>query len=99
MSSLVTLKSVAGSVWMAFLNGILVNSHNIELKINDILCNIGTIENESSRCNIGAIGDESLRWMSRCVSRAIITGIHSIDFMNDFSSLVPITDTELDLGF
>ena len=79
VSSLVTLESVADSILMAFKNGKLMNSHNIDLKINDM-------------CNIGAIGDESLRWMSRCVSRAIIIGIHSIDFMRDFSSLVPITE-------
>ena len=75
------LKSLADTVMMAFLTGILVNGHSIQLKnmIAD-LCNID---------------DGSSGWMARCVSRVIITGIYSIDFIRDVSSLVQIKQTEL----
>ena len=35
-------------------------------------------------------------WMSRCVSRGIITGINSNNFMRDVSSLVPTKQTALE---
>ena len=41
-----------------------------------------------------AAADKSLAWMPRCVSRAIITGINSNNFMRDISSLVPTKQTE-----
>ena len=44
-------------------------------------------------CSIKTTGDE-LGWMSRCFSKAIITGINSIDFIRDLSSLVPIKQTD-----
>ena len=78
------LKSLADTVMMAFSNGILMNGHSIQLKnMVDELCSIGTV------------GDGSTGWMARCVSRVIITGIHSIDFIRDVSSLVQIKQTEL----
>ena len=36
------------------------------------------------------MNDDSLAWMSRCVVAAVTTGIHSIAFMRDVSSLVPV---------
>ena len=82
------LESVAGTILMAFLKRILVNHHSAEWK--DVI---------NVACSMGSIYDESLGWMSRCVSRAIITGIHSIDLFHDVSSLVPIKQTELESSY
>ena len=82
------LKSLADTVVTTFLTGILVNSHSIQL--NNMIADL---------CNIGTVGDGSLSRMSRCVSRAIITGIHSIDFVRDVSSLVQIKHTERKSSF
>ena len=84
VSSLVMLESVADIILMAFFNGILVNSRSMELK--------DTID--AACTSMEATGDESLEWMSRCVSRAIITGINSVDFIRDVSSLVLIEHNE-----
>ena len=69
VSSFVILESVASTIFMAFKNGKIVNSQSIELKdfIDDV-------------CKMGTTGDDTLGWMSRCVSRAIITGIQSTRF-------------------
>ena len=85
MSSVVMLESVAYTVLLLILDGIPWIGHSIDLKdmINDA-------------CNIGAIGDESLGWMSQCVSRAILTGIRSIDSIRDLSLLVPMKRTEME---
>ena len=82
VSSLLMLESVADTILMAFSIGILVNSRSMELK--------DTID---AACSIETTGDE-LGWMSRCVSKAIITGINSVDFIRDVSSFVPIKQTD-----
>ena len=85
MSSFVMLKIVADNILMAYLSSELLNGGFIELK--DMI---------DAACHIGQIGDESFEWMSRCASRAIITWIHSIDFIRDVSFLVPIKQNELE---
>ena len=88
VSSLVILESVADIILMGVFDGELVNGRSMELK--------DTID---AACNMETIRDESIGWMSRCVSRAIVTGINSIDFMRDLSSLVLIQQTELESGY
>ena len=78
------MESVADIILMGFLIGILMNVRSKDLK--------STID---AACSMEAIGEESLEWMSRCVSKAIITGINSNDYIRDVSSLVPIKQTEL----
>ena len=39
-------------------------------------------------CNLGAVNDDSSAWMSRCVVSAVTTGIRSIRYMRDVSSLL-----------
>ena len=84
------LESVAGVILKTVFNGIClsVNGRSTELK--------DTID---AVCSMEATRDESLGWMSRCVSRAIMTGFNSIDFMNDVSSLVPIKQAGLDSSY
>ena len=85
VSSLVMLESVAQIILMVFPIGILVNVRSMKLK--------DTID---VACSRAATCDESFGWMSQCASRAIITGIKSIEFMRHVSSkLVPIKSTEL----
>ena len=88
VSSLVMLESVADAIFMAIFEGVLVNVRSMELK--------NTID---TACSMKLTGDESLGWMSRCVARAIITGIHSINFIRDVSSLVTIKQTELESSY
>ena len=83
--SLVMLETVADTILLAFLRGKLVSGHNIELK--NML---------DAACCMKATGDESLGWMSRCVSKAIIIGINSVNFIRDVSSLVPIEQNKLE---
>ena len=77
------LHYVAVEMFQAFSRGILLKGNSLELK-NMI----------DAACNIEAIMDVSLTWMSRGVSNVIMTGIHSIDFIRDVSSLIPIKQTE-----
>ena len=89
VSSLVMLESVAEIILTGFLNGKLVNVRSMELK--DAI---------DAACSMVATSDESSKWMSRCASRAIITGINSIDFIRDVSShLVPIKRTDLESSY
>ena len=88
VSSLVMLKSVADIILFEFLNGILARGGSIELK--------DTID---AACSMKATADKSLAWMPRCVSRAIIIGINSNNFMRDVSSLVPTKQTELESSY
>ena len=41
-------------------------------------------------CSLGTVNNDSLAWMSRGVVAAVTTGIRSITFMRDVSSLVPL---------
>ena len=86
LSSLVViLKSMAVSMLTAFSSGRLLKGSSLKLKdILDVANNIGSLS-------------DSLTWMLTCVSKAIITGIHSIDSVRDVSSLVPIEPSEPDL--
>ena len=77
-SSLAMLESVGHIILLGFFNNILAKGLSIELK--DAI---------DAACSVKASSDESLGWMSRCVSRAIINGINSNNFMSDVSSLVP----------
>ena len=88
VSSLVMLESVADFVLMGVFNGTLVIGRSMKLKdtVDAVLCMQST-------------SDESLGWMSRCVSRKIMTGIHSIDFIRDVSWLVPIEQTEVNSSY
>ena len=78
MSSLVMLESVADTIISAFEKGILMRDKSLEVQnmIDDV-------------CKIGPIGDESSGWMSRGVSRVIITALNSMDVIRDISSLIP----------
>ena len=40
--------------------------------------------------NLGTVNDDSLAWISRCIVATVTTGIRSIRFMHDVSSLVPL---------
>ena len=86
-SRVVVLESVAVEL--------LTNSSELSLK-SDSLELKNTID---ALCNIGTIGDHSLGWMSRCVTEATVTGIRSINFIRDVSSLVPIKQIELESSF
>ena len=83
--SFVILESVADTMLSIFLRGKLVigDSKDLEYMVD-------------GACNVGTICHEALKWMSRCVSRAILTAIHSIHYIRDVSSLVPIKQTELE---
>ena len=86
VSSLVMLKSVADIILAVFFNGVLLKARSLELK--DAI---------DAACSIVETSDESFGWMSRCVSKAIIAGINSNDFIQDVSShLVPIKRTDLE---
>ena len=86
VSSLVMLKSVADIILTVFFNGVLLKALSVELK--DAI---------DAACSIVATSDESFGWMSRCVSKAINTGINLNDFIQDVSShLVPIKRTDLE---
>ena len=85
---LVVLESMADIIFLGISNGILVNGRSMKLK-----------NNIDAACSMEAIGDESLMWMSRCVSKAIITEINSINFIRDFSWLVHIKETELESSY
>ena len=88
VSSLVMLKSVADTIFMTFMKGILVCDKLLEVQtMIDALC------------KMGPIGDESLGWMSRCASRAIITAINSIDDIRDISLLIPSKQTKLETSY
>ena len=80
------LHYVAVGMFQAFSRGILLKGCSIELK--------NMLDPE---CNIEAIKDVSLAWMTRGVSSVIMTGIHSIDFIRDVSSLVPMKQIEQEL--
>ena len=84
VSSLVMLESVAEIILMRVSNGILMNVRSTEMK--DAI---------DVACSMVATSDESLRWMSRCASKSIITSINSINFIRDVSSMVPIKQTKL----
>ena len=78
MSSFVMLEAVSDILLMLEFQGISLNAGFTipESKyINELLCNFGTVS------------DDSLAWMSQCVVAAVTTGIHSITFMRDVSSL------------
>ena len=79
----VLLESVAVTILVAFRRQILMIYHSSEL--NNMI---------HAACSIGSIGNESLRWMSRCVSRATMTGMHSLDFIPDAPLLDRIKHTE-----
>ena len=87
ISRVVLLESVAVEL--------LAYSSEISLKI-DLLELKDVID---AVCNIGTIGDHSLEWMSRCATEATVTGIRSINFISDVSSLVPIKRIELESSF
>ena len=86
--SLVMLESVADIILIASFNGTLVNACSTRLK--------DTID---AACSMKATGDESLGWMQKCVSSAIITGVNSIDFIRNVSSLVSTKQTELESSY
>ena len=88
VSSLVLLESVGHIIWLGFFNNISAKSRSIELK--DAI---------DAACSMAASSDDSLGWMSRCVSKAINTGINSNNFMRDVSSLVSIKQTELESSY
>ena len=81
------LHYVAVEMFQAFSRGILLKGCSLELK--------NTID---AVCNIEAVMDVSLACMSRGVSKVIMTGIHSIDFIRDVSSLFPMKQTEQESG-
>ena len=83
-SLFVQLESMTVGMLIAFSRGILLNGNSI--KLNDIILDAVS--------NIEAISDDSLTWMLTCVSKVIMTGIHSIDFTRDVSSLVSIKRTK-----
>ena len=79
----VILKSVAEILLNAFSSGILFNGNSLDFQdIVDVMC------------SIGAISDGSLTWMLTCVSKAIMTGIHSINCIRDVYMLFPIKQLE-----
>ena len=88
MSSLAMLESVGHIILLAFFKNILAKGRSIELK--DAIY---------GACSMNASSDDSLEWMSRCVSRALITRINSNNFMRDVSLLVPTKHTELESSF
>ena len=91
--SLAMLESVAAIILFGFYNEILAKSRSNKLK--DMI---------DSVCSLKAFGEggfevDELRWMSRCVSRAINTGINSNNLIRDVFSLFPITQTDLESSF
>ena len=84
--SLVLLESVADIILMGVSKGTFVNDSSVDLR-----------DTINAACSLKVTGNESFGWMSRCVSRAIITGIHSIYSMRDVSSLVPTKQTQLEI--
>ena len=89
VSSLVMLEAVSDILLRLKFQGILLNADPLfESKyIVELLCNIGTVK------------DDSLAWMSRCVVEAVNTGIHSITFIRDVSSLVPLKKPTIGSSF
>ena len=86
VSSHLPLWSAADTILTAFFSGILVKCDSLDLR--DMIKDV---------CNIGYFGDDnSSRWMSQCVSRAIVTGIHSIHYYRCVNSVVPTKRTEID---
>ena len=88
VSSHSVLASVAVTSLMAFLSGILLECDSS--KLEDMIDNV---------CKIGTNSDDKLLWMSQGVSNAIITGFHSINFIRDVSSLLPIMQSDLKASF
>ena len=78
-SLVVLLESVAVTMLEAVSNGILGNADSIELK---------------DMVDFKSFNDDSLTWILTCVLGAIMTGIQSIDFVRDVSSLDRIKQTE-----
>ena len=80
VSSLVVLEAMSDILLRLEFQGISLNAESqFESKyINELLCNLRTVN------------DDLLAWMSQCVVAAVTTAIHSITFMRDISSLVPL---------
>ena len=85
LSSLVILESVANILRMAVMRGILVSTDSNE--VTDMI---------DASCDIGSFGDSSLGWIPRSVSKVINVGVHTMFFIRDISSLVPIKSAELE---
>ena len=77
VTSLVILKSVAYTILIAVMKGILVSIDSREVR--DMI---------DEACNIGSIDDDSLGWMSRCVAGVINAGIQHMSSIRNISSLV-----------
>ena len=78
VSSLVMLEAVSDILLRLEFKGISLNAESkFESEdINELIC------------NLGSLNDDSLAWMSRCVVSAVTTGIRSIRYMCDVSSLL-----------
>ena len=88
VSSHGVLASMAVTILMAFSSGILLECDSS--KLEDMIDNV---------CKIGTNSNDELLWMSQGVSNAITTGFHSINFIRDVSSLLPIMQSDLKVGF